>query len=59
MDTSVLLWFFAFAVGALLFFGTATVITIIGAQDLKDLLSKSKKKVRPDAEIGKKDRPAT
>lgn len=44
MDTSVLVWFILFAVAALLFFGTAVVITIVGIQDLKDLLSKSIKR---------------
>jgi hypothetical protein len=44
MDTSVLVWFIIFAVAAFLFFGTAVVITVIGIQDLKDLLSRSAKK---------------
>ena len=44
MDTSVLVWFIVFAIAALLFFGTAFVITVIGIQDLKDLLSRSTKK---------------
>jgi hypothetical protein len=44
MDTSVLVWFIVFGVAALLFFGTAVVITVVGIQDLKDLLSRSTKK---------------
>jgi len=44
MDTSVFVWFVVFAIGALLFFGTAIAITVIGIQDLKDLLSRSIKK---------------
>jgi hypothetical protein len=44
MDTSVLVWFILFVIGALLFFGTAVVITVVGIQDLKDLLSRSTKK---------------
>ncbi|MGA3244313.1 MAG: hypothetical protein ABSE41_06840 [Bacteroidota bacterium] len=44
MDTSVLMWFIVFVISALLFFGTAVVITVIGVQDLKDLLSRSTKK---------------
>jgi hypothetical protein len=44
METSVLVWFIVFAIAALLFFGTAVVITVVGIQDLKDLLSRSTKK---------------
>jgi len=44
METSVLVWFIVFAIAAILFFGTAAVITVIGIQDLKDLLSRSVKK---------------
>lgn len=44
MDTTALIWFVVFVVAALLFFGTAVVITVIGVQDLKDLLSHSSKK---------------
>jgi hypothetical protein len=44
MDSSVLVWFIIFGVAALLFFGTAVVITVVGIQDLKDLLSRSTKK---------------
>jgi hypothetical protein len=44
METSVLVWFIVFAIAALLFFGTAVVITVVGIQDLKDLLSRSAKK---------------
>ncbi len=41
MEGMVLVWFVVFIVAALLFFGTAMVITVIGIQDLKDLLSRS------------------
>ncbi len=41
MDTSVLVWFVLFVIAALLFFGTATVITVVGSSDLRDLLKKS------------------
>jgi len=34
-------WLLAFAVAAVLFFGAALVITIVGARDLKDLLTPS------------------
>ncbi len=36
-------WLLVFGLGALLFFVTAIVITIVGARDLRDLLSKKKK----------------
>jgi hypothetical protein len=41
MDTSVLIWFVIFIIAMTLFFGTAVVIAVIGARDLKDLLSGS------------------
>ncbi len=41
MEGMTLVWFVVFIVAALLFFGTAVVITVIGIQDLKDLLSRS------------------
>jgi hypothetical protein len=41
VDTTVLIWFVIFVIAMILFFGTAVVITIIGARDLKDLLSGS------------------
>jgi hypothetical protein len=44
MDSTVFLWVVVFAIAALLFFGTAVVITIVGVKDLKDLLSHSTKK---------------
>jgi len=44
MDTTALIWLIVFVVATLLFFGTAIVITVIGVQDLKDLLSRSSKK---------------
>jgi hypothetical protein len=39
-----LLWIILFALAALLFFGTAAVIAVVGFRDLKDLLSRSLKK---------------
>ncbi len=44
MDNASLLWIILFAIAALLFFGTACVITVVGVKDLKDLLSRSSKK---------------
>lgn len=44
MPISTLIWIIIFAIAALLFFGTATVIMIIGARDLKDLLRKTELK---------------
>ena len=44
METSVLVWFIVFGIAALLFFGTAAIITVVGIQDLKDLLSRSTKR---------------
>lgn len=41
MDTSVLIWFVVFIIAMTLFFGTAVVIAVRGARDLKDLLSGS------------------
>ena len=41
MTGTVLVWFILFAVAALLFFGTAVVITVVGVRDLKELLRKS------------------
>jgi len=32
------IWIVVFALAALFFFGTATVITVLGARDLRDLL---------------------
>jgi hypothetical protein len=44
MTHATLLWIILFALAALLFFGTAAVITVVGFRDLKDLLSRSLKK---------------
>ncbi len=41
MEASALIWITVFAVAALLFFVTASVITVIGVRDLRDLLSNS------------------
>jgi hypothetical protein len=39
MNSWALLWLVIFAVAATLFFGVAAVIAVIGAGDLKDLLT--------------------
>lgn len=44
MTTGVFIWLTIFAIAALLFFGMALVIIILGMRDLKVLLSKSKMK---------------
>jgi len=44
MSGSTLFWLIVFAVAALLFFGTASVITVLGIRDLRDLLRKSETK---------------
>ena len=44
MTTGIIVWLILFGIAALLFFGTAVVITVIGFQDLKDLLTHSRKK---------------
>jgi hypothetical protein len=41
MDSWSVFWLITFGLGALLFFGTALVITVVGTRDLRDLLSKS------------------
>ena len=44
MNTISIVWIVVFALAALLFFGTAVIITVIGTRDLKDLLRKTKLK---------------
>jgi len=44
MSGSALFWLIIFAVSALVFFGTASVITVLGIRDLRDLLRKSERK---------------
>jgi hypothetical protein len=44
MNFGSLFWIAAFAVAALLFFGVAGVITVVGVRDLKELLRRSDKK---------------
>ena len=44
MTTATLIWLCIFCVAALLFFGTAFVIMVVGAGDLKDLLRFTGKK---------------
>ncbi len=44
MNTSTLIYFILFIVATVLFFGTAIVITFVGVQDLKDLLTGTTKK---------------
>lgn len=41
MNTTALLWIILYGISALLFFGVAAVIAVVGFKDLKDLLSKS------------------
>jgi len=43
MDKWFTIWLIIFGVAALLFFGTALVISIVGARDLRELLSKGKR----------------
>ncbi len=42
MDTTALVWVILFCVAAVLFFGVAVVITVVGFRDLRALLSSSK-----------------
>jgi hypothetical protein len=44
MTDGALVWIILFAISALLFFGTAVVITVIGIRDLRDLLQRSETK---------------
>ncbi|MEX0737110.1 MAG: hypothetical protein WD182_06680 [Bacteroidota bacterium] len=44
MTTGTLIWLCIFGLAALLFFGTALVIMVVGAGDLKDLLRFTDKK---------------
>jgi hypothetical protein len=44
MTDTALVWIILFAVSALLFFGAAVVITVIGIRDLRDLLQRSETK---------------
>lgn len=44
MTTGTLIWLCIFGIAALLFFGTAFVIMVVGTGDLKDLLSFTEKK---------------
>jgi hypothetical protein len=44
MNDAALVWIVVYCVAALLFFGTAVVIGIVGARDLRDLLSRSDRK---------------
>jgi hypothetical protein len=41
MTGAILFWLIVYALSALLFFGTAIVIAVIGMKDLRDLLRKS------------------
>lgn len=43
MTDTALVWIILFAISALLFFGTAGIITVIGTRDLKDLLRRSRR----------------
>ena len=42
MDTTALVWVIMFCGAAVLFFGVAVVITVVGFRDLRALLSSSK-----------------
>lgn len=44
MNTAGLFWIIVYCSATLLFFGCAAVITVVGARDLKELLSRSTKK---------------
>ncbi len=41
MSSAIVVWLVIFGIAALLFFGTAAVIAVLGAQDLRELLSRS------------------
>jgi hypothetical protein len=41
MTDSALVWIVLFAIAALLFFGAAAIIAVIGTRDLRDLVRKS------------------
>ncbi len=41
MNTMTLVWLVLFGIATLLFFGAAVVITVVGANDLRQLLSRS------------------
>ncbi len=43
MSASAIFWVVVYVIAALLFFATASVITVIGIRDLRDLLSRSVK----------------
>jgi hypothetical protein len=43
MNVWTIVWLVVYAVAALLFFGTALVITFVGFHDLRDLLSRTVK----------------
>ena len=49
MSAISIIWIVVFAIAALLFFGTAVVLTVVGTRDLKDLLKKTDSKNSPDA----------
>ncbi len=44
MDGISLFWIIIYILATLMFFGTAGVITVLGARDLRDLLGKSDKR---------------
>ena len=48
MNGTFLFWVIMFALSAILFFGTAVVITIVGIRDLRDLLKRSVTRESPD-----------
>ncbi len=44
MNSATVIWIVLFGISALLFFGVAAVIAVVGFKDLRDLLSKSEEK---------------
>jgi len=44
MNSGSLIWIIIYAIAAILFFGVAGVITVVGVRDLSELLTKSEKK---------------
>ncbi len=41
MNPAIVVWLVIFGIATLLFFGTAAVIAVVGAKDLRELLSRS------------------
>lgn len=45
MNTWVIVWLVIYAAAALMFFGAALIIAVVGTGDLRDLLSRGEKNV--------------